>query len=337
MIDFKYHVVSLVAMFLALAVGIVLGAGPLRGELSDTLEAQVAELGQERNDLRARVDLQQQRAEEKDELVAELAPNAVEGTLVGQQVRVVELPGADDDVADAMAMMLVQAGSTSVSRTSVLGPWEDPRRASDRQQAADEVLSAVPDEELGQTTTPADLLASVLAGPTSAEATGTWQTALSSLVELDAIETSEPVMGSETPLSPGSEVMATDVVVLISGGIEAGDLNDDSQARAVVDQRLALVAAMVREGMPTLVVSTGTESFESDQTDAEDPLVVAIRADADLGDIISTVDNAESSAGQLAATWATTWSLLEEYGAYGLGADAQAPAPDRPPTESSDS
>ncbi|MGB3256756.1 MAG: copper transporter [Ornithinimicrobium sp.] len=333
MIDFKYHVVSLVAVFLALAVGIVLGAGPLRGELSDTLEAQVAELGQERNDLRARVDLQQQRAEEKDELVAELAPNAVEGVLIGERVRVVELPGADDDIADEVATMLVQAGSESVIRTSVLGPWEDPRRASDRQQAADDVLSAVPDEELGPTTTPADLLASVLAGPTSVDGTAAWQTALSSLVDLNAIETSESVMGSETPLSPGSEVMATDVVVLISGGIEGGDLNEDPDARAVVDQRLALVAALVREGMPTLVVSTGTESFESDQADAEDPLVVAIRSDDGLSDIVSTVDNAESSAGQLAATWATAWSLQGEYGAYGLGADAQAPAPDRPPTE----
>ena len=33
MIDFRYHIVSIVSIFMALAVGIVLGAGPLEGEL----------------------------------------------------------------------------------------------------------------------------------------------------------------------------------------------------------------------------------------------------------------------------------------------------------------
>ena len=37
MIDFRYHLVSLISVFLALAVGIVLGAGPLRENLGDQL------------------------------------------------------------------------------------------------------------------------------------------------------------------------------------------------------------------------------------------------------------------------------------------------------------
>ncbi|MDU2059289.1 MAG: copper transporter, partial [Dermabacter sp.] len=39
MIDFRYHLVSLVAVFLALAIGIVLGAGPLRDGVGQTLTA----------------------------------------------------------------------------------------------------------------------------------------------------------------------------------------------------------------------------------------------------------------------------------------------------------
>ena len=35
MIDFRYHLVSLVSVFLALAVGIVLGAGPLKDTIGD--------------------------------------------------------------------------------------------------------------------------------------------------------------------------------------------------------------------------------------------------------------------------------------------------------------
>ena len=48
MIDFRYHLVSLVAVFLALSVGIVLGAGPLKGKIdsgvSSTLTNEVAAL-----------------------------------------------------------------------------------------------------------------------------------------------------------------------------------------------------------------------------------------------------------------------------------------------------
>ena len=45
MIDFRYHVVSLVSVFLALAVGIVLGAGPLNEGISTGITDQVQQLG----------------------------------------------------------------------------------------------------------------------------------------------------------------------------------------------------------------------------------------------------------------------------------------------------
>ena len=47
MIDFRYHIVSIVSIFLALAVGIVLGAGPLQNQLGTTLTKQVSNLRKE--------------------------------------------------------------------------------------------------------------------------------------------------------------------------------------------------------------------------------------------------------------------------------------------------
>ena len=52
MIDFRYHVVSLISVFLALAVGIALGAGPLKETIGDTLTGQVEQLRQEKDALR---------------------------------------------------------------------------------------------------------------------------------------------------------------------------------------------------------------------------------------------------------------------------------------------
>ena len=42
MIDFRYHLVSLISVFLALAVGVVLGAGPLQNSLGTALNDKAA-------------------------------------------------------------------------------------------------------------------------------------------------------------------------------------------------------------------------------------------------------------------------------------------------------
>ena len=40
MIDFRYHIVSIVAIFFALGAGVLLGAGPLKGTREDVVTAQ---------------------------------------------------------------------------------------------------------------------------------------------------------------------------------------------------------------------------------------------------------------------------------------------------------
>ena len=56
MIDFRYHLVSIISVFLALAVGIVLGAGPLQANLGDQLSDQVAALRTEKQALNDKLD-----------------------------------------------------------------------------------------------------------------------------------------------------------------------------------------------------------------------------------------------------------------------------------------
>ena len=53
MISFRYHIVTLVSVFLALAVGIALGGGPLKGEVDNTLVDQVKADRQTKSQLQA--------------------------------------------------------------------------------------------------------------------------------------------------------------------------------------------------------------------------------------------------------------------------------------------
>ncbi|HBO53687.1 MAG TPA: copper transporter, partial [Janibacter terrae] len=52
MIDFRYHLVSLAAVLIALSIGIVLGAGPLNDNIGSTLSGEVTKLRQEKEALR---------------------------------------------------------------------------------------------------------------------------------------------------------------------------------------------------------------------------------------------------------------------------------------------
>ena len=61
MIDFRYHLVSIVAIFLALAIGIVIGTTALNGPVTEALQKGNASLNGDLNNLRDQSTAQQQR------------------------------------------------------------------------------------------------------------------------------------------------------------------------------------------------------------------------------------------------------------------------------------
>ena len=86
MISLRYHAVSIAAVFLALAVGVVLGSSGVSDRVlaavssqRDDLGAQVTRLTAERDDLAA-----QERA--ADEFASRVGPASVSGLLAGQSV-----------------------------------------------------------------------------------------------------------------------------------------------------------------------------------------------------------------------------------------------------------
>jgi len=100
-IDFRYHLVSIVSIFLALAVGILLGAGPLQEDLGKTLSNQVSTLRKEKDALRTQLDQAQTRVDASDKFVTAVTPALVESRLGGRSAVVVTLPGTDKALVSA--------------------------------------------------------------------------------------------------------------------------------------------------------------------------------------------------------------------------------------------
>ncbi|MFV2197269.1 copper transporter [Nocardiopsis sp. LOL_012] len=116
MIDFRYHLVSIVAVFLALTVGIVLGTTMLQDPLLDTLQAETADLRVQSEELRVQRDAADRVALGADQLAEALSGDVLGRRLDGLGVAVVAAPGADVDVVAALADRVAEADGEIVGR-----------------------------------------------------------------------------------------------------------------------------------------------------------------------------------------------------------------------------
>ena len=87
MIGFRYHVVSLAAVLLAVALGVLLGTTQLSGAIGDDQKAQVRTLSKDNGDLQAQLKSATALTRSDDTVTTQLAPKLVAGTLQGREGR----------------------------------------------------------------------------------------------------------------------------------------------------------------------------------------------------------------------------------------------------------
>lgn len=132
MIDFRYHLVSLFSVFLALAVGIVLGAGPLKAPIGQSLQDQVQALREDRDNLRGDLDKSREETNSLNEFVEAHAPELIDGKLRGRTISVIraeEAAGADvrglEQQLTAAGAEVVDGGTLTKTTFSVEDPQGD--------------------------------------------------------------------------------------------------------------------------------------------------------------------------------------------------------------------
>ncbi|RJF44636.1 copper transporter [Actinomyces sp. 2119] len=145
MIDFRYHLVSLISVFLALAVGIVLGAGPLQNSLGTALNDQVTSLRESRNTLNSQLEQTASALNERDTYITQVARSLLPGTLSGQTVAVVMLPGAEEDDADQIVAQLQAAGAAADGRYALTETWVERSRESYRSTYSEQFTDLLAD------------------------------------------------------------------------------------------------------------------------------------------------------------------------------------------------
>jgi hypothetical protein len=321
MIDFRYHVVSIVAVFIALAVGIVLGAGPLKEDIGSTLTAQVTQLRADKSALRDQLKESQDGVSARDTYAGLVAPAVIAGQLPGRQVAVVVLPDADAGLVKRTTHSLTEAGATVTGTISVSDKWTEPDEATARTQAVTPLarLVGVEPSVTSAGELPSVVLSRAIFGaPEGAKGTtGGREGSDERSKVLEGLDKAGLIS-----LQPGSGGPASSVVVV------AGPLpEDEKQRNTEAESYLRLLATFGNGGRPTLVAA-GHEPGQS--VAVANPLVTTIRADAKLNPVVSTVDDGNLSMGQGALVLAMHGEYDGSNGHYGLAGDASAVAPEIP-------
>lgn len=310
MINFRYHVVSLTAVFLALAIGLVVGTAALNGPVADSLKDQVNGLRKSNEQLRESVNNLETEVKREEDIVTELAPHVLGGTLAGRRVLLLGLPTGQDHV-EGVIEMLRMAGASVTGQIEVQEKFIHPDSNVDLLGvAARAARPTIPDVGL-----PGDdgvekssaLLASAL---------------------LDRPEGGSPVTDADrrSVLEDYTEGGYLNVPDKISGSAEAvvvvsGQPYVDGDATKKDGSVVKLAEQFDKAGV-AVVAGSGSSGGN---------LVAEVRRDPALIKTISTVDNANTVAGQLITAMALGRQVAgKQAGAYGVGTGTESLLPKAP-------
>lgn len=297
MISLRYHAVSIAAVFLALAVGVVLGASGVSERLLGAVTAKADDLGGQVQLLTAQRDALAASQRASDEFAQRVAPAAVKGTLQGQTVTLVT-SGADVADRSAVVALLGQAGATVTGEVALTSAVGDPARADQLRELTARLLPT--GAQLPAAADTGSLAGGLLGGVLFTKAGGTpdqEKAVLSGLASAGFVTAGDP---------PAQASLA---LVLTGGALTGVDAPD---AAAVIAR---LAAQLDTSGGGAVLAG---RAGSSDATGA----VGVARADPTITVRMSTVDNLQTGAGQISAVLALREQLEGRAGRYGVAATA---------------
>lgn len=315
MINFRYHLVSLAAVFLALSIGIVLGAGPLKGTvdsgLTTTLTKEVSDLRADKAQLNSRLATQEAGRSADDALIAEMAPTVTRNALSGRSVSIIVLPSAGADLVAQSRTALVQAGAAVASVVEVDPSWvqaPSPDVAKQLDAIAATLGVAVTDDG---TDTRAAALARALAPALAPSLTSAQRTAaLEKLADLGLLSITS------------QQVLPANDVLLLAGPVSEGS---DRAARVASATQWAAFVGGFSGITGGRVLAVSTPERVSTAEDEPGSVAAVLREQPTIAEGVSTVDNADSAAGTVSSVFALVRSIAGESGSYGLAQGADAP------------
>lgn len=307
MINFRYHLASLIAVFLALGLGIVAGSTFVSPETVRALNNSLRRIDNSNKDLQTQNDALAQT--NRDLLrYAEASRNLlVQGKLAGKPAVLVSFDTTPGGETSQMAATLVAAGARLEGTLALSSNLALPDDAS-RGQAATVV---------GGGTSGAEALQAALARQVSDALSGKAPGVLQRLIDAGLASRGPGVAGDAQQPPATLATPGTAIVVLAPAQLPAGAKPVPDLAKTII---LPVIRALSAAQAPVAVGEDGSSPL---------PLLAQIRQDSSLR--VVTVDTVDQPMGQAAVVLGLAAALTTNaWGAYGSGPGASAPLPTPP-------
>jgi hypothetical protein len=296
--SFRYHVVSVAAVLLALGLGVALGASSLSTPILGAVHSDRADLGGQVEGLTADRDAARAGQAQTDRVLAAAAPGLLAGHLANRSVVLLAAPDAVPGDLDAVSGLVAQAGGHVTGHLGLTDAALAPDRADALRTLVTRVLPA--GVQLPPTTDAGTLTGALLGslvtsgkGPSSSPA---------------EVGTAFTALADGGFLAPGAAPAPAQVAVVVTG--DGSSPAPDAAGRA---RTLAQLAGAVHAGGAGTVVASRAVSGE----------VATVRADPGLGGV-STVDGVGTTAGRIATVLAAGEQAQGRSGSYGTAPGAKA-------------
>ncbi|HEY6790063.1 MAG TPA: copper transporter [Trebonia sp.] len=341
MIDFRYHLVSIVAVFLALAIGIVLGSTELQGAAGAVLRTANSSLTSQLNATRSErdSDAAQASAYAAQVSAADVFLKTSESLLLdggrllaGNRLVIVTEPGAPDAVTNGVKTAAADAGAVVTGEVALQPTFNElsgPTGAtlsSVNLSVADSdgtTLAAGTDPQTTYQQDAAQLIATaILEKPESKQQNQQGQAGLSATSARTLLNAYAQAGFITVTGSPANR--AGLVVIIAPGSVPADGASDPTNQVLV-----AIGREFASSGAVTVIAGATTPSGQAGSA------ISVVRASS-VARQVSTVDNADRTQGQITVMQAIAAQVAggqpSSYGVSGAASVAPSPAPTAPQT-----
>lgn len=303
----RQHAISIAAIFLALAVGVVLGSGTLSGGLLSGLRDDKSELQDQVNALQETNNQLEQQLNSADGFDAAVSSRVVGDALAQRTVILVTAPDADPGDLEGVNRMIGAAGGTVTGRVSLTDSFVDAANGDQLRTTITNVIPAGVQLKTGavdQGSLAGDLLGSVLLlNAQNAQPQSTPEELALALETLRA--------GGFIAYDNGS-VKPAQLAVVLTGSGKASDGSEGGNRGAIIARFAGALdsrgAGAVLAGRPGAAEGNG-------------PIAV-VRSDTALSSGVTTIDNVDREAGRITTALALQEQLGGPAGRYGTGPNA---------------
>jgi hypothetical protein len=318
-IDFRYHLVSIVAVFLALAIGIVLGSTELQGNTIDVLRTSQNSLKNQLDQTQAERGVAQAQVATNQTFLTTAEPRLLANELPGDRIVLITEPGASSTVISGVKQAATDAGATVTGEVSIQPKFNDLSGAT--QSSLGQINSDLASTDNTSLATPSN--EQTLDQQQAAQLIGTAILATTTAGETTGISTADAttLLGAYAQagyitITPAVTDRATLAVIVTPDTAPADGQNDPG-----TQVLLAMAQEFAGESAATVVVGSAAGS-------AAGSPIAALRASS-VASLVSTVDNADSIIGQVSTIWALAEQLRgQKPNSYGIsGASAVSPVP----------